>query len=163
MARQTLPQNDKGITIGEFIVNLQYLDVALLKDCMELPEFIAHTIFKNLCMLEETQRPIICVNPQLRRFHYKDGEWKLGTDFIKPSYCAIHRNAFKQVMENYCDGYLCMEKQRILLTLCNVEKYPSDKCCEKALNKLGKLMRSYENGNETTDFQIVGDDSDVSL
>jgi len=154
-----LAKRTNAMNMDEFIAGMKFISISKLIT-MELPDFIAHTIMANVSPIEDDELPFACSNSQTKTFYYKENnEWKKGNEFMKMLYNVICKDAFKQVMSPkyssgdtsknqtdddvmermYVNSREC-EKQRILCNLCNCEKYPHEKCVEKALSKLAKSL-----------------------
>lgn len=160
ITKADLEKRTNVINIDEFVNNLKCVSVHKLLN-MELPDFMVYSIMENINSYEDEVLPFVCSNSQTKTFYYKENnEWLKGTSFIKPIYNKIYKNAVDQVLkkmnykridstdddfededENSTANRDDNEKQRILCNLCNVDKYPYDKCVDKVLSKLGKLIK----------------------
>jgi hypothetical protein len=154
ISKQDLDNRKNALDIDEFINRLHIDKIARLTDT-ELPDFMVSVILETLDKIEDDEMPFICTNFQTKSYYYKkNGEWIKGTDFMKPIYNAIFKQTVQMLLsakyqykseneddEAKYDVSLNAEKQRILCNLCNVDKFPVEKCVEKILAKLGKRLK----------------------
>jgi hypothetical protein len=146
-------QRPNAMNIDEFINNFKYSKVTKLLT-MELPDFMVFSILENINSIETEDLPFYCSNHQTKSFYYKqaNNEWVKGTEFMTKLYNKIFKNAIQEVMSKFnstinddedekYEKSIDSEKQRILCSLCNCEKYPFNKCVEKVLIKLGKALK----------------------
>jgi hypothetical protein len=146
------------LNVEQFMETFKYSNVSKLITT-ELIDYVVYSIMENINNLEEEEYPFVCSNAQTKQFYYKSNdEWIKGTDFIKNIYNKIYKNAMSQVLHKFklCENIegkddddteikyeasRDCEKQKILLQLCNCDKNPFDKVCDKVLIRLGKLIK----------------------
>jgi hypothetical protein len=130
------------VTINDILDNMEYLPLNNLLT-QDLPKFYVRIIMLNLEKINEYKRPLVCSDPQRKKYYYWNGnEWIKSNDFIRLFYKKIFKH-YAALFSLQLNKILqeANEQNNLIGKFFDVDKWPIDKLLSKVLILLGSELK----------------------